>query len=106
MEFGVSTGERTEADPLIVNAATPDHGGTPDHAVTERILALADEAGYRAALIDAADGTVTGWPRFAWTVRAAAHGLRRRGLAAGDTAGVFVEDAASAAIAVNAIRAA
>jgi acyl-CoA synthetase (AMP-forming)/AMP-acid ligase II len=39
-------------------------------------------------------------------VRAAAAGLARRGLAEGDTAGVFVQDAASAAIAVNAIRAA
>ena len=100
MELGVSTGERTEADPLLVSARGPDR------AVAERILALADGAGYRAALIDAADGTVTGWPRFAWTVRAAAHGLARRGLAPGDTAGVFVQDAASAAIAVNAIRAA
>jgi hypothetical protein len=118
VELGVSTGEHTEADPLIVSAGTPDRAGPPDRAdravsagppdraVTERILALADEAGYRAALIDATDGTVTGWPRFAWTVRAAAHGLSRRGLAEGDTAGVFVEDAASAAIAVNAIRAA
>jgi len=100
VELGVSTGERTEADALLVSARGPDH------AMTERILALADGAGYRAALIDAADGTVTGWPRFAWTVRAAAHGLARRGLAPGDTAGVFVQDAASAAIAVNAIRAA
>jgi acyl-CoA synthetase (AMP-forming)/AMP-acid ligase II len=49
---------------------------------------------------------VTAWPRFARTVRAAAAGLARRGLAEGDTAGVFVQDAASAAIAVNAIRAA
>ena len=36
----------------------------------------------------------------------AAAGLARRGLAEGDTVGVFVQDAASAAIAVNAIRAA
>ena len=100
MERGVSTGERVEADPLIVSA------GMSHRAMTERILELADEAGYRAALIDATDGTVTAWPRFAWTVRAAAHGLGRRGLAEGDTAGVFVQDAASAAIAVNAIRAA
>ncbi len=49
---------------------------------------------------------MTAWPRFAWTVRAAARGLGRRGLAEGDTAGVFVPDAASTAIAVNAIRAA
>ena len=100
MERGVSTSERTEADPLIVSA------GTSDRALTERILQVADEAGYRAALIDATDGSVTAWPRFARTVRAAAGGLARRGLAEGDTAGVFVQDAASAALAVNAIRAA
>ena len=100
MERGVSTGERVEADALIVSA------GMSHRAMTERILQVADEAGYRAALIDATDATVTGWPRFAWTVRAAAHGLGRRGLAEGDTAGVFVQDAASAAVAVNAIRAA
>jgi hypothetical protein len=79
---------------------------SPDRALTGRILDIADEAGYRAALIDANDGSVTAWPRFARTVRAAAGGLARRGLAEGDTAGVFVQDAASAAIAVNAIRAA
>ena len=100
MERGVSTGERTEADPLLVSDCSPDR------ALTGRILDIADEAGYRAALIDATDGSVTAWPRFAWTVRAAAGGLARRGLAEGDTAGVFVQDAASAAIAVNAIRAA
>ncbi len=100
MESGVSAGECVEADPLIVSA------GMSHRAITERILELADEAGYRAALIDATDATVTAWPRFAWTVRAAAHGLGRRGLAEGDTAGVLVQDAASAAIAVNAIRAA
>jgi hypothetical protein len=74
--------------------------------MTMSILELADEAGYRAALIDATGVTVTAWPRFAWTVRGAARGLGRRGLAEGDTAGVLVQDAASAAIAVNAIRAA
>jgi len=100
MECGVSTGERVDADPLIVSA------GMAHRAMTMSILELADEAGYRAALIDATDATVTAWPRFAWTVRVAAHGLGRRGLAEGDTAGVFVQDAASAAIAVNAIRAA
>ncbi len=100
MERGVSTGERTEADPFVVGA------GRSHRAMTERILELAGEAGYRAALIDATDAKVTAWPRFAWTVRTAAHGLGRRGLAEGDTAGVFVQDAASAAIAVNAIRAA
>ena len=100
MERGVSTGERTMAGPLRPSA------GSPDRAVTGHILEVADEAGYRAALIDATDGSVTPWPRFASTVRAAADGLARRGLAEGDTAGVFVHDAASAAIAVNAIRAA
>ncbi len=100
MERGVTTGERTEADPLLVSA------GPQDRAPTERILQIADEAGYRAALIDVTDGSVTAWPRFARTVREAAGGLARRGLAEGDTAGVFVQDAASAAIAVNAIRAA
>jgi len=100
VERGVTTGERTEADPLLVSA------GPQDRAPTERILQIADEAGYRAALIDATDGSVTAWPRFARTVREAAGGLARRGLAEGDTAGVFVQDAASAAIAVNAIRAA
>jgi AMP-binding enzyme len=96
----VSTGERTAADQLMVSDCSPDR------ALTERILEVADEAGYRAALIDATDGSVTAWPRFARTVRAAAAGLARRGLAEGDTAGVFVQDAASAATAVNAIRAA
>lgn len=100
MECGVSTGERVDADPLIVSA------DMAHRAMTMSILELADEAGYRAALIDATDATVTAWPRFAWTVRAAAHGLGRRGLAEGDTVGVFVQDAVSAAIAVNAIRAA
>jgi len=74
--------------------------------MTERILELADEAGYRAALVDATEGRVTAWPRFARTVRTAAHGLSRRGLAEGDTVGVFVQDAASFAIAINAVRAA
>jgi AMP-binding enzyme len=100
VERGVSTGERTEADPLIVSA------GMPDRVMTERILEVAREAGYRAALIDATDGSVTAWPRFARTVRTAADALARRGLAVGDAAGVFVQDAASAAVAVNAIRAA
>jgi len=66
VERGVSTGERTEADALLVSDCSPDR------ALTGRILDIADEAGYRAALIDATDGSVTAWPRFAWTVRAAA----------------------------------
>jgi AMP-binding enzyme len=99
VERGVSTGERT-ADPIAAS------GGATHRAMTDRILETADRSGYRAALIDATDGSVTAWPRFARTVRAAACGLARRGLAEGDTAGVLVQDAASAAVAVNAIRAA
>jgi len=100
VERGVSTGECNETEPLIMSA------DMSHRALTGHILTLADGAGYRAALIDAASGAVTAWPRFARTVRAAAHGLARRGLAECDTAGVFVQDAASAAVAVNAIRAA
>jgi acyl-CoA synthetase (AMP-forming)/AMP-acid ligase II len=99
-EVLVERGVNIEADPLVPSA------GMSHRAVTERILALADRSGSKAAVIDAVDGTVTAWPRFGWTIRAAAHGLSRRGLAAGDTAGVFVQDAASFAVAVNAIRAA
>ncbi len=130
MERAVTTGTRIEADPLMLSTGSAhraagtsgraarlsalgprrSHVGprrsTPGCAITERILRRADEAGYKAALIDAPEGIVTAWPRFAWTVRAAADGLSRRGLAQGDTAGVFVQDAASFAIAVNAIRAA
>ena len=100
MESGVRTGQCTAAAPLTVNA------GMSRRAMTDRILETADQAGSRAALVDATDGSVTAWPRFARTVRAAACGLARRGLADGDTAGVLVQDAASAAVAVNAIRAA
>lgn len=100
MERAVGTGTRVEADPALLSA------GMPHRAITERILGLVDEAGGKAALIDAVAGTVTAWPRFGQIVRAAADGLNRRGLAEGDTAGVFVQDAASFAIAVNAIRAA
>jgi len=100
VERGVSMGTPIEADPLILSA------GMSHRTVTERILALADQSGSKAAVIDAVDGTVTAWPRLGWTIRAAARGLSRRGLAAGDTVGVFVQDAASFVIAVNAIRAA
>ena len=99
MERGVSTGTPIGADLLSLSA------GMSHRAVTERILALAGRPGAKAALIDAADGTVTSWPRFGRTICAAAHGLSQRGLAAGDTVGVFVQDAASFAVAVNAIRA-
>ena len=100
MERGVRTGPRIEAAPLAVSA------DMSQYAMTERILGVADRAGYRAAVIDAGDGTVTAWPRFAWMIRAAAHSLARRGLADGATAGVLVPDAAHFAIAVRAIRAA
>jgi acyl-CoA synthetase (AMP-forming)/AMP-acid ligase II len=100
VERAVGTGTRVEADPALLSA------GMAHRAITERILEIVDEAGYKAALIDAVAGTVTAWPRFAQIVRAAANGLSRRGLAEGDMAGVFVQDAASFAIAVNAIRAA
>ncbi len=107
MEHAVSTGTRIEADPLRLSASSAHRAaGMSDRGISERILRRADQAGYKAALIDAPEGIVTAWPRFAWTVRAAADGLTRRGLAEGDTAGVFVQDAASFAIAVNAIRAA
>jgi acyl-CoA synthetase (AMP-forming)/AMP-acid ligase II len=99
VERGASTGTPIEADPLILSA------GMSRCAITERILALAGRSDDKAAVIDAVEGTVTAWPRFGWTIRAAARGLSRRGLAAGDTVGVLVQDAASFAVAVHAIRA-
>lgn len=84
---------------------SPDTG-ISQRAVTERILELSHASGHEAALIDAPQGIVTPWPRFGRMVRAAADGLRRRGLADGDSAAVFVQDAVSFALAVNAIRAA
>jgi acyl-CoA synthetase (AMP-forming)/AMP-acid ligase II len=100
VEVGVGTAVSVELDP-----GAPDAGGSHG-VITQHILRLADGAGYGAALIDAADGTVTTWPQFAHTVRAAARGLRRRGLQAGDTVGIFAADAASHAVAVHAVRAA
>jgi len=105
VENAVSTGTRTtgissEAGRLALGA------GVSHRAITERILELAHKSGFKAALIDAPQGTVTAWPRFGRTVRAAADGLSRRGLADGDAAGVFVQDAASFALTLNAIRAA
>jgi AMP-binding enzyme len=101
VERGVGTGERIEAEALTLTAAISHR------AITECILRQADRAGCHVpALIDAADGTVTAWPRFAQTVRTAACGLARRGVAAGDTVGVLVQDAVSYAIAVHSIRAA
>jgi AMP-binding enzyme len=99
VERGVSMGTPIGADLLVPSA------GMSCYAITERILALAGRSEDKAAVIDAVDGTVTAWPRFGWTIRAAAYGLSQRGLAAGDTVGVLVQDAASFAIAVNAIRA-
>ncbi len=96
MEHGA--GMRIEADPLSAVI--------PGRDLSEQILEQAASTGYRAALIDAADGTVTAGSRFARTVRSAASGLARRGLVPGDTAGVMVTDAVSFAIAVNAVRAA
>jgi hypothetical protein len=95
-----ATGTRAARDPLTLGA------GISHRAITGRILELAYESGYKAALIDAPQGTVTAWPRFGRMISAAADGLHRRGLADGDTAGVLVQDAASFALAVNAIRAA
>jgi acyl-CoA synthetase (AMP-forming)/AMP-acid ligase II len=98
VELGVTTGANVGADPR--------RAGAFQQAVTEHILWLADRAGYEAALVDAADATVTTWPQFAHTVRAAGRGLSRRGLQDTDTVGVLVQDAASHAIAVHAVRAA
>jgi hypothetical protein len=100
VEFGFSAAASIEAEPNC-----PGADGS-HRAITGHILRLADGAGYGAALIDAADGSVTSWPRFAHTVRTAAHGLAKRGLQDDDTVGVFVADAASHAVAVHAVRAA
>jgi AMP-binding enzyme len=98
VELGVTTAANIEVD--------LPRADMPQQTVTEHILALAGRAGYRAALIDAGDATVTTWPQFAHTVRTAARGLSRHGLRATDTAGVFVQDAASHAVAMHAVRAA
>jgi acyl-CoA synthetase (AMP-forming)/AMP-acid ligase II len=98
VEFGVTNGANVGPDPR--------RGDAFQQAVTEHILGLADLAGYRAALVDASDAAVTTWPQFAHTVRAAGRGLSRRGLQGTDTVGVFVQDAASHAVAVHAVRAA
>ena len=100
MEFGFSAAARIEA-----GLDTPSADGS-HRVITEHILGRADGAGYGAALIDATDGTMTTWPQFAYTVRAAAHGLSRRGVRDDDTVGIFVADAASHEIAVHAVRAA
>jgi len=100
VELGVSTGASIEAGPR-----TP-RTGAQQRMITEHILGLADGSGFRAALIDAADGTVTSWPLFVHTVRSAARGLGRRGLRDTDTVGILVQDAASHVLAVHAVRAA
>jgi hypothetical protein len=97
VDHAVTTGTRSPCSPET---------GSSQREITERILELSQASGHKAALIDAPQGTVTAWPRFGQMVRAAADGLRRRGLADGDSAAVFVQDATSFALAVNAIRAA
>jgi hypothetical protein len=105
VELEISAGAGIEAELRTL------HADAQQRALTEHILALADQAGYGAALIDAvalghAEAAVITWPQFAHMVRAAARGLARRGLQQGDTAGIFVGDAISHAVAVHAVRAA
>jgi len=111
----VELGVRTAVGAAAASCAGAPRADAPQRAITEHILALADRAGYGAALIDAAgvpgtSGTpgtaVTTWPQFAGMVRAAGRGLSRRGLLDTDTVGVLVEDAVSHVVAVQAIRAA
>jgi acyl-CoA synthetase (AMP-forming)/AMP-acid ligase II len=99
VKFGISAGAGIEAAPAA------------RRTVTGHILAVADQAGSGAALINAAvhrpgAAAVITWPQFAHLVRAAACGLSRRGLQEGDTAGIFVADAVSHVVAVHAVRAA
>jgi hypothetical protein len=105
VELGVSAGAGIEAD-LCTRRADAS-----EQAMTEHILAMADQAGYGAALIDAVtegsgEASVITWPQFAHMVRAAARGLSRRGLREADTAGIMVHDAVSHVVAVHAVRAA
>jgi len=105
VELEISAGAGIEAELRTL------HADAQQRELTEHILALADQAGYGAALIDAgaqahAEAAVISWPQFAHMVRAAARGLSRRGLQQGDTAGIFVGDAVSHAVAVHAVRAA
>ena len=105
MELGISAGEGIGMDLRTRRVYTPQQ------AVTEHILTLAGRAGYGAALIDAVAGgpgkaIVVTWPQFVHMVRAAAHGLSRRGLREGDTAAIFVQDAVSHVLAVHAVQAA
>jgi acyl-CoA synthetase (AMP-forming)/AMP-acid ligase II len=103
VELEISAGAGIEAELRTL------HADAQQRAATEHILALADQAGYGAALIDTvalghAEAVVITWPQFAHMVRAAARGLSRRGLQPGDTAGIFVGDAVSHAVAVHAVR--
>jgi AMP-binding enzyme len=105
VELGISAGAGIEAELRTRRVYTPQQ------TVTEYILALANQAGYGAALIDVAaqgcgEASVITWPQFAQMVRAAASSLARRGLGESDTAGIFVQDAVSHAVAVHAVRAA
>ena len=105
MELGVSGGAGIETDLRTRRA------DTPQRTMTEHILAMADQAGFGAALIDAVtegsgEASVITWPQFAHMVRAAARGLSRRGLREADTAGILVHDAVSHVVAVHAVRAA
>ena len=105
MELGISAGAGIETDLRTRRA------DAAQQAVTEHILAVADQAGYGAALIDAVtegsgEASVITWPQFAHMVRAAARGLSRRGLQEADTAGILVQDAVSHVVAVHAVRAA
>ena len=103
---GVAAAPRADVPPTDVLPTDAPRADAQQRAMTEHILALADRAGYGAALIDATDAAVTTWPQFADTVRAAARGLSRRGLLDTDTVGVLVADAVSHAVAVHAVRAA
>jgi AMP-binding enzyme len=99
VKLGISAGAGIDASPAA------------RRAVTGHILAVADQAGSGAALINTVahrpgEADVITWPQFAHLVRAAARGLSRRGLREGDTVGIFVADAASHAVAVHAVRAA
>ena len=105
MEFGISAGDGIGMDLRTRRVYTPRQ------AVTEHILMLAGRVGYGAALIDAGAAElgkafVVSWPELVRMVRAAAHGLSRRGLQEGDTAAIFVQDAVSHVLAVHAVRAA
>jgi acyl-CoA synthetase (AMP-forming)/AMP-acid ligase II len=105
VELGISAGAGIKTDPRTRRA------DAVQRAVTEHILTVADQAGYGAALIDAAtdgsgEASVITWPQFAHMVRAAARGLSRRGLQGADTAGILVQDAVSHVVAVHAVRAA